>query len=743
MDKALSPDQRAQMVVQQMTLDEKISMLHGRGGFLAEGAISNGGAGVIQGVPRLGLLPLQLADSAVGVRAAAERGRYSTLLTSTIALAAAWDSNLAYEYGELIGRELRDQQYQASLGAGVNLMREPRNGRNFEYAGEDPILAGKTVAQLVKGLQSQKVIGDIKHYALNDQETGRNIGDVKMSRRVMRETDLLGFEIAILESQPGMVMCSYNKVNGDWACENDYLLNQLLKKTWGFKGAVISDWNATHSTAKAALAGLDAEQPGGPAERARFGDALKKAVDAGEVPMSRVDEMVHRILRTAFAAGVVDDPPLGRVVDPFKGAATAQRAAEQSSVLLKNANFLLPRDAARVKSIAIIGSKADTSVLSGGGSAQVDPPGGGPSRFGGPAVWFPSSPLNAVRGKAPRAKVEYHDGVDVKAAAAFAKASEIAIVFVNEPTTEGRDLPSLNLSGAQNDLVSAVAAANPRTIVVLETGGPAAMPWIDSVGAAIEIWYPGIRGAEALANILFGDVNPSAKLPTTFARSDADLPHPAIFGSDQRPTPPATPPPGGVTAPPQRFQMKPFDIDYTEGLKVGYKWFQAENKQPLFAFGHGLSYTSFAYSDLTATIDSVSFKVRNTGRRAGAEIAQVYASLPVSANEPPKRLVAWEKVLLSPGEAKMVTLKLDPKFLSIFNEEKDDWELLSGDYRIFVGGASDSTPLSAPVRRKTDRLCTGQASRSLVCSELATSVPLPRNSPTPNPKPIPNPSVPM
>jgi beta-glucosidase len=578
-------------------------------------------------------------------------------------------------------------------------MREPRNGRNFEYAGEDPILAGKTVAQLVKGLQSQKVIGDIKHDALNDQETGRTIGDVKMSRRVMRQTDLLAFEIAILENQPGMVMCSYNKVNGGRACENDYLLNQLLKKTWGFKGGVVSDWNATHRTAKAALAGLDAEQPGGPAERARFGDALKKAVDAGEVPMSRVDNMVHRILRTAFAAGVIDDPPLGRVVDPFKGAATAQRVAEQSSVLLKNANSLLPLDAARVKSIAIIGSKADTSVLSGGGSAQVDPPGGGPSRFGGPAVWFPSSPLNAVRGKAPRAKVEYHDGVDVKAAAAFAKASEIAIVFVNEYTTEGRDLPSLNLSGAQNDLVSAVAAANPRTIVVLETGGPAAMPWIDSVGAAIEIWYPGIRGAEALANILFGDVNPSAKLPATFPRSDADLPHPVIFGSDQRPTPPATPPPGGVSAPPQRFQMKPFDIDYTEGLKVGYKWFQAENKKPLFAFGHGLSYTSFAYSDVTATIDSVSFKARNTGKRAGAEIAQVYASLPASANEPPKRLVAWEKVLLSPGEAKMVTLKLDPKFLSIFNEEKDDWELLSGDYRIFVGGASDSTPLSAPVRR--------------------------------------------
>ncbi len=710
MDKGLSADQRADLIVKEMTLDEKINMLHGRGGFQAEGAISNGGAGVIQGVPRLGLPPVQLADSAVGVRAAAERGRYATLLPSTIAAAATWDLGLAYEYGEVIGRELRDQQYQSSLGAGVNLMREPRNGRNFEYLGEDPILAGKMVAQLLKGLQSQKVIGDVKHYAFNDQETGRNIGNVRLSKRIMRETDLLAFEIAILEGQPGMVMCSYNKVNGDWACENDYLLNQLLKKTWGFKGVVVSDWNATHSTAKAAMAGLDCEQPGGPPERARFGDAMKKAVEAGEVPMSRIDDMVRRIVRTAFAAGVIDEPPLGRVVDPFKGADSAQKIAEQSSVLLKNANNLLPLDAVRLRSIAIIGSRADTSVLSGGGSAQVDPPGGGPSRFGGPAVWFPSSPLKAVRAKAPKAKVEYHDGVDLPAAAALAKASDVAIVFVNEPTSEGRDMPTLSLSGKQNELVSAVAAANPRTIVVLETGGPAAMPWIGSVGAAIAIWYPGIRGAEALANILFGDVNPSAKLPATFPKSDADLPHPVIFGSAPAPSaPPAAAPPAGArpagappagagSAPP-RMGMAAFDIDYTEGLKVGYKWFQAENKPPLFPFGHGLSYTTFAYSGLKASIDSVSFTVRNTGKRSGTEIAQVYAGLPAAANEPPKRLVAWEKIQLASGEAKTVTLKIEPKFLSIFNEEKDDWELLAGEYRIFVGGSSDSTPLAASVKR--------------------------------------------
>jgi beta-glucosidase len=688
MDKSLPPDQRADMVIEQMTLDEKLSMLHGRGGFAAEGAISNGGAGVIQGIPRLGLPPIQLADSAVGVRGAAERGRYATLLPSAIGAAATWDVRLGFEYGEVIGRELRDQQYNSSIGGGVNLMREPRNGRNFEYFGEDPILAGKMAAQLVKGVQSQKVIADVKHYAFNDQETGRNIGNVKLDKRTMRETDLLAFEIAILEGQPGTVMCSYNKLNGDWACENSYLLNDVLKKAWGFKGFVLSDWGGTHTTAKAALAGLDNEQPGAAPERARFGDALKKAVEAGEVPLSRINDMVHRIVRTAFAAGIVDDPPRGRVVDPFRGAESSQKIAEQGSVLLKNANSLLPLDGARVRSIAVIGSKADTSVLSGGGSAQVDPPGGGASQFGGPAIWFPSSPLKSIRAKAPQAKVEYNDGADPAAAAALAKTSEIAVVFVNEPTAEGRDLATLTLSGKQDDLVKAVAAANPRTVVVLETGGPAAMPWVGSVGAAIEIWYPGVKGGEAIANILFGDANPCGKLPATFPKSEADLPHPQIFGMA-----PAGAPGGG------RGGMGAFDIDYTEGLKVGYKWFQAENKEPLFPFGFGLSYTTFSYSGLTAGIDSVSFSVRNTGKRRGAEIAQVYAGLPAAANEPPKRLVAWEKVELAPGEAKTVTLKLEPKFLSIFNEQKDDWELLSGEYKIYAGGSSASTPLTATVKR--------------------------------------------
>jgi len=680
MDKSLPPDQRADMVIAQMTLDEKLLLVHGSG-FEEADPQTNGGAGRIPGIPRLGLPSVQLADSAVGVRSAARRGRYSTLLPSTVAEAATWDLKLAHEYGALIGRELRDQQYNASLGGGVDITREARNGRTFEYLGEDPILAGKMVAQFIRGLQEQRIVGDVKHFAFNDQETGRNIGNVKLDKRTMRETDLLAFEIAVTEGQPSMVMCSYNKVNGDWGCENRYLLTDLLKKTWGFQGFVISDWWATHSVAKAANAGLDNEEP----NDEYFGEKFKQAVASGEVSMARLNDMVHRIVRTEFAAGIVDDPPLGRVVDPFHGAEVAQTIAEQASVLLKNANGQLPLSAATIKSIAVIGSHADTSVLSGGGSAQVDPPGGGPSVFGGGPVWFPSSPLKAIRAKAPHAKVEFNAGTDVAAAAALAKASEAAIVFVNQPTSEAKDLPTLTLPDNQDRLVDAIASANPHTIVVLETGTAAAMPWIGRVSAAIEVWYPGIRGGEALANILFGDVNPSAKLPMSFAKTDADLPHLKVFGSDLKPV--------------ERNNLPPFDIDYTEGLKVGYKWFDAEDKEPLFAFGHGLSYTTFAYSGLQAGIDSVSFTVRNTGARAGAEIAEVYAALPAAAKEPPKRLVAWEKIALAPGESKEVRLRIEPKFLSIFNEQKDNWELLPGTYRFLVGGSSRETPLSVTVNR--------------------------------------------
>ena len=711
MNKDLAPDQRADLVIQQMTLDEKIQLVHGAGGFgpqeNGQPNRSNGGAGWIPGIPRLGIPDLNMADSAVGVTRGAARSRYSTGLPSTLAVAATWDLELAYLEGSVIGRELRDQGYNMSIGGGVDITREPRNGRNFEYMGEDPILAGKAIGQLMKAVQDHRILGDIKHYAFNDQETGRNIGNVIIDKRAARETDLLAFEIGLRDSQAAGVMCSYNKVNGDWACENDYLLNQVLKKSFGFKGWVLSDWGGTHTTVKAALAGLDQEMPGS----TYFGDPLQKAVDGGEVPMALLNDKVHRILRSMFAVGVIDDPPVQNVVDVFKGLDDAQRIAEASIVLLKNSNSQLPLNAAAVQSIAVIGSHADVGVLSGGGSAQVNPPGGnavppppdanagrggrggrGGGGFGRGPVWYPSAPLKAIRAKAPKARIEFNAGAEPAVAAAFAKTAEVAIVFVNQPTSEGRDARTLSLPDNQDALVSAVAAANPHTIVVLETGGPVSMPWINNAAAVVESWYPGISGAPAIANILFGDVNPSAKLPVTFARSDQDLPHPEIPGINLQ----AQPQPGGRGG--SGGQLPPFDIPYNEGLKVGYKWFDAEKKEPLFPFGFGLSYTTFAYSDLKATQDTVTVTVRNTGKRAGAEIAQVYAGLPASAGEPPRRLVGWSKVQLAPGESKTVKVTIEPLFLSIFNVDKDAWELLPGDYRFFAGGSSRSTPLTASVR---------------------------------------------
>jgi beta-glucosidase len=433
--------------------------------------------------------------------------------------------------------------------------------------------------------------------------------------------------------------------------------------------------------------------PGNP-KGPNFGDALRTAVENGQVPLARLNDMVHRILRTEFAVGLFDNRHDTKVVDVFGGLDFAQKVAEQGTVLLKNENAQLPLKAAVIKSIAVIGSHADVGVISGGGSAQVDPPGGspvpGPRRWDA-VVWYPSSPLKAIQARAHGAKVTYNPGTDPAAAAALAKASDVAIVFVNQPASEGRDV-SMTPPDNQDALVSAVAAANKHTIVVLETGGPVLMPWVGDVSAVLESWFPGIRGADAVTAILFGDVNPSAKLPVSFPKSEADLPRPTIEkpppGSRSQPAP-------GASAPPN------YEVNYSEGLKVGYKWYDAENKKPLFPFGFGLSYTTFAYSGLTVTNGKaveVSFTVRNRGTRAGAEIAEVYAALPPSTGEPPKRLVAWEKVQLAAGESKKVKLTVDPEFLSIFNVEKDAWDLVPGDYKVMVGGSSADTPLTAALK---------------------------------------------
>ncbi|MFT4114233.1 beta-glucosidase family protein [Silvibacterium sp.] len=705
-DTSLSPDERADLVLKQMTLDEKILLVHGQGwGVLRPGDPvapgSNFAAGYVAGIERLGIPGVNEADSAVGARMAAYQARYATLLPSTLGAASSWDPQGAQLYGDVIGRELRAWGSNMSIGGGVDLMREPRNGRNFEYAGEDPLLAGTMTGNLMKGLQAEHIMGDIKHYAFNDQETGRTAVSANIDHKAARESDLLAFQIAIDIAKPSGVMCGYNRFEGTYDCENDYLLNQVLKKDFGFKGFVLSDWSATHSTVKAALAGLDQEEP----EDIYFGEALKKAVEDKQVPLSRLDDMDHRILRSMFAAGVVDYPVMPRsVVDPFQGRDDAQHIAEESIVLLKNKGGILPLDPARVHSIAIIGSHADKGILSGGGSAQVDAPGGNvtdPHTGGanwGETVWFPSSPLRYIREHDTGAKVEYNSGDDTAAAAALAKSSDVAIVFVNQPMYEGHDAKTLNLPDNQDALVSAVAAANPYTIVIAETGGPIAMPWADQVDGIFEAWFPGIGGGEAIANLLFGTVNPSAKLPASFAKRDADLPHPEIAGIDlKEQTNIVETNLGGHRMRHNDPRLPFFDVNYTEGAKVGYKWFESQHIEPLFWFGYGLSYTTYSYSDLKVSPDGseVTLTVKNTGERAGVEIAEVYAKLPKAAGEDYKRLIAFDRVPLTPGEEKTITLKVDPKLLSVFNTEKSDFELVPGEYTVLAGPSSNHTPLKA------------------------------------------------
>jgi beta-glucosidase len=604
MNAKLSPEERADLVLKQMTLDEKLTLLHGNG--MAHNQqwvtplthLANGGAGYAEGVPRLGIPPLIISDAAYGVRDSGANGRYSTAMPSNLGAASSWDPESACAYGTVIGQELRAQGFDMTLGGGVDLVREPRNGRTFEYTGEDPLLASTMDGNMMKCEQAQHVVGDIKHYVMNDQETGRFFVNAVISKKAMQESDLLAFHIAISIANPGAVMCSYNRINGDFGCENPYTLRDVLKRSWGFKGFVISDWDATHSTAQASAAGLDQEQP----MAIYFGPKLKEAVEAGKVPVSEIDDHARRILYAEFLSGIFDDPPQKSVVDVVKGLAVAQRVEEESIVLLKNVHHVLPIDPSEVHSIAIIGGHADVGMISGGGSAQVDPPGGNAIMPPGKGathwqdeIWFPTSPLKALRARLSNTNIQFDPGTDLDSAAKLARDSDLAIFFAYQWESEGIDLPDLSLPGNQNALIERVAAANPHTIVVLETGTAVTMPWIDKVAGVVEAWYAGSSGHKALAKVLVGDVNPSGKLPITFPKNDNQLPHPAI------PEPPAS---GAQATAHSATQISTYSVHYTEGAEVGYKFYESQHARPLFPFGFGLSYTSFAYSRLSIDFDS-------------------------------------------------------------------------------------------------------------------------------------------
>ena len=677
----LSPDQRAELLLNRMSLDEQVALLHGHMPVLMK-TVPPGvtrAAGWVPGQPKYGIPAEAESDASLGV-ANAGRGDEDDAapLPSGLALASTFSPALAFEGGAMIGREARQKGFNVLLAGGANLARDPRNGRNFEYLGEDPLLDGLLDAASIRGIQSNHIVSTAKHYVLNDQETGRQILSAEIAPAALRESDLLAFEIAVKDGRPGSVMCSYNRLHGTYACENRFLLTEVLKRDWGYPGYVMSDWGAVHSLA-AAKAGLDQES-GAEIDKQVFFDApLKAATKDGEIPVRQVRDMAHRVLRSFFAEGAYDHPPAAGGLDTRADSLVAQRVAEQGIVLLKN-DGVLPL-AARAGKIALIGGHADVGVLSGGGSSQVipkgsfkiPPPKGAPA-WGGGIVYHPSAPLAAIKARA-KGEVAYADGSDPAAAAALAKGADVAIVFATQWNSEGVDGP-LALEGSQDALIEAVAAANPHTIVVLETGNPVLMPWLGKVQAALEAWYPGARGGEALAKVLYGEVDAAGRLPISFPRSEDQLPRPELPGlKNARPE-------GATTAQAE----PPFDVQYAEGSDVGYRWYAAKGLKPLFPFGYGLSYTGFRYADLKMTGGqglSVGFTLTNTGKRAGTETPQLY--LASGPHRTQQRLLGFSRVALKPGESRRVMLTADPRLLMDWDEKAHGWKRDAGRYRVFVG----------------------------------------------------------
>lgn len=705
MDTALTPDQRADLLIAQLTLDEMISLVHGPMPALCNPPPEDAamGAGYIPGVPRLGVPPLNETDASLGIAnpRRVRVGDGATGLPSGLALASAWDTDLAYEAGAMVGSEARDKGFNVLLGGGANLTREPRCGRNFEYLGEDPLLAGKLAGAAIKGAQSNQIVCTLKHFALNDQETCRHVVDARIDEGALRESDLLAFQIAIEDGDPGSVMCAYNKVNGEWAGENEFLLNQVLKKDWGYRGWVMSDWGAVHSTAKAVLAGLDQESGEQLDKQVYFGAPLKEAIEQGEVPFERLSDMVHRILRSLFHHGVFDAPSARRETDYVANGEVALRAAESGIVLLKNQGGVLPLSR-KARRIAVIGGHADQGVLSGGGSSQVIAVGepGLELDVGGLAASFvkvtyhPSSPLQAMKAEAPQTEVVFDDGADPAAAADLARDCDVAVIFATQWATEAEDLPGLNLPDDQDGLIAAVAAANSRTVVVLETGTPVVMPWLDQVAGVIEAWYSGTRGGEAIARVLFGEVNPSGRLPISFPGSIEELVRPEIPGQI------FGPPVEGKTLPTTRPDVQQhkgrISVDHPEGADVGYRWYDRQGSRPLFPFGFGLSYSEFVYGALSlvggGTI-TASFDVTNCGQRAGIETAQVYARIAGG-----QRLIGWARVALKPGESRRVTVTADPRLLASYETSLPGWRIAGGTVVVDVGPDAGTVALSGAVK---------------------------------------------
>jgi beta-glucosidase len=795
-------DTRVGQVVQQMTLDEKIAMVHGTGG--------SAYTGYVPGDARLCIPALKLQDGPVGVRMAD-----TTQLPSAANLAASFDPTLAKQYGGVIGAEDKTKGVDVDLGPTINIVRDPRWGRAFESYSEDPYLTGQIGAADIEGIQGQGVMAQVKHYAVYNQETNRNTvtDNAIVDDRTVREIYTSAFGAIVANARPSSVMCSYSSINGVYACENAYL-DTILKSDFGFDGFITSDWGGTHSTAASANAGMDMQMP----DDSFFGAALKTAVQAGQVPVTRLNDMVTRILREEFRFGLVDHPSADTPQAPAATTAhiaTARQAAEDGTVLLKNGG-VLPFDARKLHSIAVIGDGAGPNTMThGGGSAVVTGTGtvtpfdGIKARAGSgvdveyaqgnlpstgqlPAIgsqyfgsglqgqyfnnttlsgtpvatrtdpnvaytWTGTSPIAGLgttnysvkwtgtltapttgtytfgltsddgsrllingqqvidnwrdqatntetaqvpltAGQPVQVEVDYYQAAGdavvglgwlppsdlLGEATALAKKSDVAVVYANDFESEGSDLTNIDLPADQNTLISAVAAANPNTIVVLNTGSAVTMPWLSQVKGVLEAWYPGQEAGHAIASLLFGDADPSGKLPVTFPVSLAQVP----------------------AATPQQWPGTNGTVQYSEGLDVGYRWYDDKGLTPLFPFGYGLSYTSFKVSGLALSGRTLSengqiqasVDVTNTGSRAGSEVVQLYLSDPASAGEPADQLKAFAKVALAAHQTKRVRLRFSARDASYWNTDAQAWTLAAGTYAVRVGTSSRSLPLTGTFR---------------------------------------------
>ena len=698
--RAHEPDVLAGRIEAQLTDDERFSLLASvMGGselfpFHDERFPSNvpKSAGYVPGIPRLGVPALRMTDASLGVTNPGYRpDDTATAFPAGLALAAAFHPALARSAGAAIGSEARARGFNVLLGPGINLARDPRNGRNFEYLSEDPLLSATIAAQSIAGIQEQGVIATVKHYSLNCNETNRHWLDAVIDPDAHREADLLAFEIAIETSQPGAVMAAYNKVNGEYASSNSVLLGDVLKGRWGYPGWVMSDWGGTPSW-ECALNGLDQEcgaQIDAILWQAEaFTEPLRAAYADGRLPAPRLSEMVRRILRSLFAVGVDRWEP-APPPDMAGHNGIALDVARQGTVLLQNRG-VLPLAPESGRRVAVIGGYAQIGVPTGFGSSAVVPPGGyasvipiGAPGLGGSAATgrnlylLPSSPLEELRKRLPH--VEFDPGISPAEAALAARRADVVIVFGIRVEGEGLDGADLSLPWGQDAMISAVAEANSNTVVVLETGNPVGMPWRDSVNAILQAWYPGQAGGQAIAEIIVGETNPSARLPVTFPVDLAQTPRPELPGL------------GAAWA-------MPTTIHYSEGSDVGYRWFAKTGSTPMFAFGHGLSYTSFGYRDLTVhggeTI-SADFTVVNTGDRAGADVPQVYMTGAPDGQR--LRLLGYRRVELAAAESCRVSLVADPRLLARYDGRIGSWCISGGIYQVALSTSAVEPMLTADV----------------------------------------------